>query len=664
MPSSTPKAPLSPMSKLHVAVPAPRPTEKRPAAGRNFGEYLLEVDSNASMSNGSGGGGAKNYDKNRKKKTRASPPRPSFLRHSLSLNNTTISMDSWNSNSRSNNRPRSAQPLQSRLRRTPLNQSSTESQIEENVRRRQRLSRLINISSGKISKVESGPVPKSESMTAPEISYDRADSRHAQEDYKDRSEYSHEGRRFSSHHSRNIRGVASQYGGAHGRGVTISELRKQFRAVRAYAMSGPDARRIRSHGIDPKADVPDLGNYYSAVEVEGIPLPMGKPSFGAFDKSTMGVGGPQSDDYLARGMNEFLNRFDDGIVSAAGISPWGGASFSPRLSPYGGTFSLQSPSPQKPSPEKTEEQPLHSTSGRFSPTRSDTMGTGKERKLEEKSAIPSPRTVARHRLQKRSVSPPRMSPHARPYEMAKLGNRDKMMSLELEGHTHASFKLDPTNMDKAKKSSRPRPSTSQGTRRDVRKSKSTRMHNSQSSAIPLTYRMRKEMSSMSRSQRAKQGYVVNHRVPRPISASMARRMGRSKGREHSGTSTMSRSKTVCDMGHGKTKSISNTHHMKFNCEATQRNQRRRQPGLSGIMKGSTVRDKARDSLVLQHSGNVFPGSAVSGKQSRSTMRRPSTARRRKRMDGKSYQPYQTVNQASSRAHTRRRPATASGSRRG
>ena len=353
MPSALPTAaslPASPSSKLlRVAVPSPLALVAPPAVGAatdNFDEYVLP--SGRSRRAGSGAGVGGNRPQTAGGHRSRSPPRPSFMRQSLPLRSTTISIFAEASSAR---RPGSAHAGLSGRRRQELhNGSAHENDANSNVRRRQRLHRLIQISSGQISAGDHPNAYNAEHLQSEQkgVNGDSSfPSRRLEEQQRTQSTYERQPQCTKvSQSSLNGTGSFSNYSGAHGRGVTISELRKQFRAVRAYAMSGPDARRIRIHGIDPQADVPDLRNYYSTVEVEGIPLPMGNTRFGLLSgsatdamsgsRSVKGIEGNTED--MALGMSAVQNGLMDigGDVTAAGISPWGGVAFS-LDSPEGGS---------------------------------------------------------------------------------------------------------------------------------------------------------------------------------------------------------------------------------------------------------------------------------------------------------------------------------------
>ena len=565
-----------------------------------------------------------------------------------------------------------------------------------NLRRRQRLHRLIQISSGQSSTREHQPVPSYERMQREQKSEnkDAGDQQQQQQQQQQQRQHQQQQQQQQQQQTHPLRqqpkllqrslsnsGSVSEYGGAHGRGVTISELRKQFRAVRAYAMSGPDARRIRMHGIDPKADVPDLRNYYSAVEVEGIPLPMGKTDFGLLDGSTTGgmlaggwghhdEGGTKKEPF---NMNEFMNGMlsVNGDMVAAGISPWGGAAFSPRFSPRGGSFALQSPGPRSPT-EAVVSSPISAGAGGGG---NDYGGyvEGKIRQGERKTESPqqqqqqqqqqqplSPRSVSRQRLEQRNVPPPRMSPHARPYEMAKVAHRSKMVSLELEGRTPVHFKIDMASLKKrasCAKKLRARPHTSQGRRKESRVGGSLRKSSSSATAgVPPASPARNKNKN-------DQVVIARRRVPRPISASMARQMGM----RHGEVSHTSRGDNGDDGGaalasdgqrhlRSSSSSSSSFHYMKFTEPAQRRSSTHKTSSSRhvGVMRGSTLRNKKRDAIILQRQGQMARSSP---RQHQKTARvRPSTASSKVRS---------VVIRSSvsvSRSLNRRRPATASGAR--
>ena len=388
-----------------------------------------------------------------------------------SLSSTAAAASSSSSDRHYRQRPGSAHA--GSLRASRLGQTSdVEYETASNERRRRRLRRLIQMSSGQDwpdkDEAHDDPTPSAGSNDAEPPVGPRADERH--------------------HNQQSQQMRFSRYGGAHGRGVSIHELRKQFRAVRAYAMSGPDARQILRHGIDPKKDVPHLGAYYSTVQVEGIPLPMGRPLLGLVDggsKAGRGDGGVQAGGHGAHWHDDPSLPAPINMASA-GLSPWGGTGTSPRVEGEG----------------PGENGMFGGTAGSFAAPSSAASSPAS-------AGADSPRTSARKARGRRHVSPPGMHANVRPADMATSPeSRQRVVELEFDRHAFPHFKT----------LSLPSSSSSSSNGRHKR----GRKQRHPNKAPPVF---------QNQHQRRQPG---QKRVPRPLSASMKRQMGGHVGRHGAG----------------------------------------------------------------------------------------------------------------------------------
>ena len=407
-----------------------------------------------------------------------------------------------------------------------------------NARRRKRLQRLIQLSSGQIQQHsqqatgESPPAPSSienynnSVLQVPSVTMQRTPHTHT---------------------------FTSSYGGSHGRGVTVSDLRKQFRAVRAYAMSGPDARRIKTHGIDPKRDVPQLASYYSTVQVEGIPLPMGVPQLGLYDNG--GNSRHHAEELYARetnGNNISTNNHSHShntntntntnmaTSSPVGISPWDDdGNLTPGRGPSLSPTRYQQPPSQSSSPfspEQTERSPSlqRHPFGNFETNTTTGTGTGTTTETNPATQILSPRSRARKSKSKQKVSGPRINPHRKLTNVGKTSSYDQLIDIETKSHQPTHFKMGLNGKSAQTFVRRPRPSTAGFNRsRNIEGGKkiNTAIEMGETKIRETTLNknihqmMNKSKARNNTSSTSSTSSPTVKRAPRPMSASIARKMG-------------------------------------------------------------------------------------------------------------------------------------------
>ena len=330
----------------------------------------------------------------------------------------------------------------------------------------------------------------------------------------------------------------SNYGGSHGRGVTLNELRKQFRAVRAYAMSGPDARQIRRRGLDPQKDVPHLDSYYTTVQVEGIPLQMGVPKLGLHGY-TNNPGSDQQTGELFGGSGVM------GGGTGAGISPWdddGG--WTPGRGPLLSQRHPFSPEAQQhqPQPQGQQQRPAISALKDTGKCSSNTKRTGPEIDVTGTHGRMTPRTLARKTRSRQSAPPPRLTPYTRLSSMSKTSSHDQLLDMQEKSYRSVHFKMGLNG--KASKTFTRRPRTAGTTRQlqhaHANSSKKTRRkiqnqkhHRNAAAATATTATTATAATTRTTDQIDLHSSLTmathtRNRKPRPMSASTAKQMGSRK----------------------------------------------------------------------------------------------------------------------------------------
>ena len=442
-------------------------------------------------------------------------------RKQLPLRKARVSLEDEPGSRRMRQRPHSAQVG----RRRAHNSTRT-----TNVQRRKRLQRLIQLSSGQ-DFGSSPPAPTNNMSNNSTLQVPHVNVTTIQR----------------TPHS--LSQTDSNYGGSHGRGVTVSDLRKQFRAVRAYAMSGPDARKIRRNGIDPKRDVPQLSSYYTTVQVEGIPLSMGVPQLGLYDSNTSRAG-PSNDDLIRHHPQNLYSEEAAAaaaveIGSSAGISPWDDdgkltPGRGPTLSSARTPVSTSAKQQQRHQSSPTKVLPsaahyLHQHDGRI-----ETSAGGKK----------SPRTMARKSRNRQRVPAPRINPHTRLSHIAKTSSREQLIDLERASRQPVHFKMG-LNGKRAKTFRRPRTAGSVRFNNNNKSSTATaaaktgiatgtaqKQEQEEEQQLLMSNSTEKTTSSFEVGETLIQEITIGKgtgagnekekgkgRAPRPMSASMARQMG-------------------------------------------------------------------------------------------------------------------------------------------
>ena len=244
------------------------------------------------------------------------------------------------------------------------------------------------------------------------------------------------------------------------------------------------------------------------------------------------------------------------------------------------------------------------------------------------------------------MPPPRVSPQTRPSDWQKWHTRNGGVRARRAHACSLSFdKSVGSNLGRT--GSQFPTAHNQGLRRGSLSRAGVPLRRSSSSSNVRASVVRTTSSAGRSNKRVMKDRVIvsRRRVPRPISACMARQMG-SKRSGITAMATANQGQVRSSSKHSGT-----FHYMEFR-EPDQRYAARKQPSFqkTGVLRGSTLRTKKREASILRSKGIM--SRSASRLPKKIDRGRPSTARRHK-----------SDQHSGSVSLRRRRPATASGARR-